>query len=196
MFLCSIVAVILIFLMFSNGILQICLKLGKLKKDTEEENVGNQFNTVAKNPKVMKDVVCILTFMVNMLVFNTVKKFTLEVPQPYDKSLILTLIVINSLCLITPIIFWLSNRKLRTFAIREFWDQAPIFLIELRNNNHSQEISSNQNQMGEISKEASTDSVVSYHVQNQSDNQEENDERVTFSDEFATVIFVKESESN
>ena len=99
-----------------------------------EQNGPLQFNTVAKNPMVMKDMVVTLTTFMNTIAFNYAKNILHQVPQSYDKSIFGMMVSSIIFGLVTPIIYWLSNRKLRKYAHREFWDGAPIWLIQMKEN--------------------------------------------------------------
>ena len=123
---------ILIFLMISNGLIHILLRIGKLKKEAENEVGQFQFNNVSKNPGIIKDFVVVLTVFANMAVFNLAKNIISQAPQSFDISLSATLVSNALFGVLTPLIFWFSNSKLRTFMSREFLEEAPIWVIELK----------------------------------------------------------------
>ena len=122
----------MIFLMVTNGTLQILLKIGKLKKEAEEQVGQFHFNNISKNPRVIKDFVVVVTIFANMAIFNLSKKIISQGPQSYDKSLAATLMSNTLFGIITPIVFWLSSPKLRAFMSREILEEAPIWVIELK----------------------------------------------------------------
>ena len=120
-------------LILFNAILHVLLKIGKLKKDTEQ--IGPlQFNTMAKNPMVIKDMVATFTTLMNMVAFNLSKMIVFQVPQSYDKSLGGMMLTCISFGIVTPLIYWFSNKKLQKYAYREFWDEAPLWLIQMKEN--------------------------------------------------------------
>ena len=129
---CSFGGAILIFLILFNGILQILLKVGKLKKDLDEQNDQGPFNNAVKNPKVIKDIVMTLTIFTNMVFFNIGRSVQIQAPLPYDKLLMAMLPSFTMFGVVTPLVFWFSNKKLRTYALREFWDEAPNWMIQLK----------------------------------------------------------------
>ena len=115
-----------------NGILQILLKIGKLKKDLDEQNEHHQFNNTVKNPKVVKDIVMTLTIFTNMVFFHIGRSIQLQAPLPYNTLLMAMLPILTMFGIITPLVLWFSNKKLRTYALREFWDEAPNSLVQLK----------------------------------------------------------------
>ena len=123
----------MVLLMIFNAILHVLLKIGKLKKEVEQSSTL-QFNTVAKNPMVIKDMVVSITTIMNVVAFNVAKHVLFQVPQSYDKSIVGMMISCITFGLVTPLIYWFSNKKLRKYAYREFWDGAPICLIQMKEN--------------------------------------------------------------
>ena len=100
-----------------------------------DENQGciPQFNTVAKNPKVVKEIVFITLFFFDATILNICHWMIIQVPQPFDHSLAILLIGTTCLGFITPVVIWASNKKLQTHTMREFWDEAPLWMINLKN---------------------------------------------------------------
>ena len=118
----------LLLMIFKNAILHVLLKIGKLNKEVEQSSTL-QFNTVAKNPMVVT-----ITTIMNVVAFNVAKHVLFQVPQSYDKSIVGMMISCITFGLVTPLIYWFSNKKLRKYAYREFWDGAPICLIQMKEN--------------------------------------------------------------
>ena len=136
-----IVGILIFPVLFFNAFLHVLLKIGKLKKEAVQ--VGPlQFNTVAKNPMVMKDMTITLTTFMEMCTLLIVKNI---VHGSYNTTLFGFMIISIVFCLLTPLIYWFSNQKLRKYAFREFWDEAPIWMIQLKEN-----IDSRRNQNDQV----------------------------------------------
>ena len=92
-----------------------------------------QFNTAAKNPKIIKELTITLLFLFDAFIINICQWMITQVPQPFDHSLAIMLVGTTCIGFITPVVLWASNKKLQTHTIREFWDEAPLWLVNLKN---------------------------------------------------------------
>ena len=124
---------VIFLLVILNAVLHILLKIGKLTKEAEQSG-HLQFNVVAKNPMVIKDMVVTITTLMNLVAIGLTRHIVSQVPQSYDKTIFGIMFASVTLGLVTPLIYWLSNRKLRKYAYPEFWDDAPIWLIQMKEN--------------------------------------------------------------
>lgn len=108
---------------------------GLLQPDShpdEHQGFHLQLNTVAKNPKVVKEVIFIGLFLFNFTISGLCQMMINQVPQPFDKSLVIILLHLFPYGFITPLVILASNKKLRTYTIREFWDVAPMWMVYLK----------------------------------------------------------------
>ena len=108
---------------------------GLLQPDPNpDENQGchPQLNTIAKNPKVVKEVIFISLFLFDFTISIGCHFMIIQVPQPFDHSLAIMMLQLFSYGFITPLVVWTSNKKLQTYTIREFWDEAPTWMVNLK----------------------------------------------------------------
>ena len=118
-------------------------KILKLEPTSEDQSIGQQFNTLKRNPRVFKQIWLLIVFMIDTIVVVVDFWLLQDVTQPFDTSLGATLLVSICFGLFTPIALWSSNPKLILYTIREFWDIAPMWLTNLRS--HSIELQPTEN---------------------------------------------------
>ena len=111
-------------------------KILKLESTSENQSIGQQFNTLKRNPKVFKHIWLLVVFLIDATVVMLALWLLKDVPQPFDTSLGGALLLSICFGFFTPIALWSSNPKLISYTIREFWDIAPMWLINLRETIH------------------------------------------------------------
>ena len=125
-----------------NIIAYYALKMkGLLKSDEGEPQMNTyQFNTVAKNPKVIKEVIF---FGIGIFIFTVsgiCQGLIVQVPQSFDKTLAIYLFLLMCFGFVMPFLIWISNERIQKHSIREFWDVAPLWLVDLKCNYFSQDV--------------------------------------------------------
>ena len=91
----------------------------KLEPASESQSIGQQFNTLKRNPRVFKQIWLLIVFMIDTIVVVVDFWLLQDVTQPFDTSLGATLLVSICFGLFTPIALWSSNPKLISYTIRE-----------------------------------------------------------------------------
>ena len=118
-------------------------KILKLEPTSEDQSIGQQFNTLKRNPKVFKQIWLLVVFLIDTTLVVVALWLLKDVPQPFDTSLGGALLLSICFGFFTPIALWSSNPKLILYTIREFWDIAPLWLTNLRS--HSIELQPTEN---------------------------------------------------
>ena len=125
-----------------NIISYYALKLkGLLKLEEDQPQMNNfQFNTIAKNPKIIKEIVFFGIGIVAFTASGICQGLIVQVPQSFDKTLAINLFLFICFGFVIPFLVWISNKSIQKHAIREFWDVAPVWLVDLKNIYFSQNI--------------------------------------------------------
>ena len=106
---------------------------GLLNVEDDEPQMNQfQFNTIAKNPKVVKEIVFFGIGFVIFLAAGICQGLIVQVPQSFDKTLVINLLLSTCFGFVTPFLFWISNKRIQKHSIREFWDVAPTWLVDLK----------------------------------------------------------------
>ena len=111
-------------------------KILKLEPTSEDQSIGQQFNTLKRNPKVFKHIWLLVVFLIDTSLAIVAFFLLKDVPQPVDTSLGGALLLSIGFGFFTPIALWSSNPNLISYTIREFWDIAPMWLTDLRETMH------------------------------------------------------------
>ena len=104
----------------------------KLEPEHDQASLSLQFNTLKRNPNVIKDV---RLFCVSCVIFISfiLSSWLLEhAPQPFAYALAAMTWQTFSLGFFMPLALWSSNPKIVSYTSREFWDMAPLCLIQIR----------------------------------------------------------------
>ena len=94
-------------------------KILKLEPTSEDQSIGQQFNTLKRNPKVFKHIWLLVVFLIDTSLAIVAFFVLKNVPQPVDTALGGALLLSIGFGFFTPIALWSSNPKLISYTIRE-----------------------------------------------------------------------------
>ena len=104
----------------------------KLEPEHDQASLSHQFNTLKRNPNVVKDVRLFCVSCVLFISFILSSWSLQRGPQPFDYALAAMTWQTFSLGFFMPLALWSSNPKIVSYTSREFWDIAPLCLIQMR----------------------------------------------------------------